>query len=180
MGKILEFKWTVSRAQDSYGYNIVTLYVDGTKVSRCNGGGYDMQGTCLGDWVARHFEKEILGLKTEFYGLTFHDPNFNPGKAVLEDGKTVEEKELKGESLGLDRYQQFYKASNPLPTERHIIPLINGACGFSSVERVLTAIGYHLRWIPTRKRDDSLYELVKEGVDSELLIPESIISALSG
>ena len=48
-GAVLTFKWTVSRGRDSYGYNIVTLRVDGDKVSSCNGGGYDMKGTCLGN-----------------------------------------------------------------------------------------------------------------------------------
>lgn len=46
--KVLQFKWTISRGRDTYGYNICSLYVDGKKVSGCSGGGYDMMGTCLG------------------------------------------------------------------------------------------------------------------------------------
>lgn len=151
---VLEFVWTVSRARDSYGYNIMTLYVDGKKVAQCNGGGYDMKGTVLAHWVASTFKEQLLGLKEEFYGLTFHDPTFNPRKAVVE-GETVEEREKAGKSLGLERYQAFYSASSKLPTEKHVIPQIDGATGFSSVERILKAIGYFLKWVPNRgsKRD---------------------------
>ena len=145
----LEFKWTVSRAQDTYGYNVMTLYVDGEKKARCNGGGYDMKGRVLGNWVASRFREELLKLKPEFYGLTFHDPNYDPGKEVIE-GQTVEDREKEGKSFGLERYQSFYSASSKIPTERHTIPSINGACGFSSVERILKAIGYSLRLLPTR------------------------------
>jgi len=153
----LVFKWGVSRGRDTYGYTICSLYVDGNKVASCNGGGYDMKGTCLGDWIARKFEKELLNLEIpwrtrngekvqEYYGLTFHDPNFDPGKALI-DGKTVAEREADGESIGLERYQSFYRASSRVPTERHIVPLIDGACGFSSVENILNAVGYAIKYI---------------------------------
>jgi len=93
----LVFKWGVSRGRDTYGYRICSLLVDDTKVSMCNGGGYDMKGTCFGDWVAHKFKDELLKLEIpwgtrngekvqEYYGLTFHDPNYDPGKAVI-DGK---------------------------------------------------------------------------------------------
>tara|TARA_R100000734_G_C3208914_1_gene24830 strand:+ start:39 stop:515 length:477 start_codon:yes stop_codon:yes gene_type:complete len=131
----LKFKWTVSKAVNTYGYNICTLLVNGDKVSRCNGGGYDMQGTCLGDWIEREFKDELLQLKETFYGLTFHDPNWQPPLKIVE-------REKEGKSLGLERYQDFYKQSNDVPTKTHTIPLIDGACGINSVEKILNAIGY--------------------------------------
>ena len=33
----LKFKWTTSKAQDSYGYNVCTLLVNREKKARCNG-----------------------------------------------------------------------------------------------------------------------------------------------
>jgi hypothetical protein len=33
----LEFKWSVSKGRDTYGYDICSLYVDGKKVSSCYG-----------------------------------------------------------------------------------------------------------------------------------------------
>ncbi len=236
---ILEYKWTVSRGRESYGYNICSLYVDGKKVSSCNGGGYDMKGTALGNWIARKFEKELLALKPEdmpeqshwernaernvyececkkckyefrmeisselptcpicknskdmdvsivygtlgmndgkrvvdgryFYGLSFHDPDYDPGKAVIGEnctdrtitkdgeaiGMTVEEAEKEGKSLGLERYQAFYSASSKTPTERHIVPLIGGACGISSVEAIMKAIGCRLEFVSERSKSST-------------------------
>lgn len=63
--KTLEFKWTVSRGRDTYGYNICTLYTDGVKVARCNGGGYDMKGTCLGNFIAHAYADRLLALKPQ-------------------------------------------------------------------------------------------------------------------
>lgn len=168
----LEFKWTVSRGRDTYGYNICTLYVNGNRAARCNGGGYDMEGTVLGNWIAATFPDDLRKLTTEFYGLTFHDPNFDPGKAVVKgetvfdgpaDGKTVEQLEKEGKSFGLDRYQAFYSASSKLPTERHTVPLLDGGCGFSCMTKVGKAIGMTFERIPTRRRsDNSFYRVEKE------------------
>ncbi|RPI52623.1 MAG: hypothetical protein EHM49_05270 [Deltaproteobacteria bacterium] len=137
---LLEFKWTVSRGRDTYGYNICSLYVNGQKVSSCNGGGYDMEGTALGNWIARAFKNELLKLKIpmhrrngqdvqEYYGLSFHDPN--------------------------------YGASSKVPTERHTVPLIDGACGKSSVENILNAIGLELVYLKGT-RNLSLYRMIEK------------------
>ena len=131
----LKFKWTVSKAVNTYGYNICSLFVNGQKVSSCNGGGYDMQGTCLGEWIEREFKDELLQLKDNFYGLTFHDPNWQPSKEIIK-------REEDGEFCDLERYQDFYKQSSDLPTEKHTIPVINGAYGVNSVERILESVGY--------------------------------------
>lgn len=147
----LHFRWTTSKARDSYGYNRCTLFVDDAKAAACNGGGYDLKGTCFGNWVAETFPNELRQMGKKFYGLTWHDPDFDPGKAVPADapclgdetdkGKTVDQLEKEGKSAGLERYQQFYKASNDTPTERHTVPLIDGACGFSCVQQIFKAIG---------------------------------------
>jgi hypothetical protein len=106
-----------------------------------------------------------------FYGLTFHDPDYNPGKAIIgkdavdrtmgkgSDGKTVEEAEAAGESLGLERYQAFYSASSRVPTKTHKVPLIDGGCGFSSVEKIMEAIDLHLEYVPTRGKKTHIYRL---------------------
>lgn len=252
----LEFKWTTSRARDSYGYNVCTLFADGRKVGRCNGGGYDMKGTCLGSYIDTFFADRLRALKPEdmptqshwepeekpsrhcenedcsheyrklldakilrgnvnptcyvigpglvdrysdneaeskcphcgeqtqyaysegktvddgryFYGLTFHDPDFNPGKAIIgtdchdrtmskddETGKTVEQAETEGKSMGLERYQAVYRASSKHASPTHRIPRIDGACGFSSVERIVKAIGLSLEYMATRSH---IYRLV--------------------
>ncbi len=59
----VEFRWTTSRGRDTYGYTICTLYVDGDRVARCNGGGYDMKGTCFGNFLASHYADRLRALK---------------------------------------------------------------------------------------------------------------------
>ncbi len=77
--KYLRLKWSVSRARETEGYNICTLW-DGDKRYSCNGGGYDMIGTVFGDWLFRQAPREISQLdEKEFYGLN---------KRADEDGNT--------------------------------------------------------------------------------------------
>lgn len=109
-----------------------------------------------------------------FYGLTFHDPNFDPGKAVIgsgcddrtltagdngSEGRTVAEAEAAGNSFGLERYQAVYRASSKFPTARHTVPSIDGACGMSSVMEIARAIGLDLRQIHNSAKLD-IYEIV--------------------
>ena len=168
MEKTLEFKWTVSKGRQTYGYNICTLRVDGKKVSSCNGGGYDMNGTVLGDWIAKEFSNELTKLEIpwtkrngddvqEYYGLSFHDPNYDPGKTII-DGETIEQREKDGKSVGLERYQSFYSASSRIPTKNHTVPLLDGGCGFSSMERIINAIGYKLKYI-YKAKNTTVYSL---------------------
>ena len=149
--KTLEVKWATSRAQDTYGYTVCTLYVDGVKVARCNGGGYDLEGTVLGDYIAAAFPDRLRKVKTALYGLTFHDPTFDPGKAEAENGKTVEEAEAAGESLGLARYQAFYAASSKVPTKRHTAPDIDGACG--TAKDIARAVGLTIKQVARTNRN---------------------------
>ena len=124
MEKVLKFKWTVSRGRDTYGYNICSLYVDGNKVSSCDGGGYDMKGTALGNWITDIFQDKLRKLPANygsgdngngFYGLSFYND------------KT--KKRQHRWSKNVDR------------------AYIDGACGFSSVQRILEAMKMNLKYI---------------------------------
>lgn len=149
----LRFRWGTSRGRDTYGYAICTLFVNGDKRASCNGGGYDMKGTSLGIWIAETFPDRLNKLiDKEYYGLTFHDPNYDPGKAKI-GNETVEDREAAGKSLGLERYQAFYSASSKLPTERHTVPSLDGACGFECMVRVLEAIGGKLEYIDQTNKE---------------------------
>ncbi len=142
------------------GYPQCNLNVGGDKVARCNGGGYDMVGTCFGDWVAATFVPQLNKLTTKFYGLTFHDPNFDAAKVVVkETGRTVEEMEKAGTSLGLDRYQQTMWASSPVPTATHTEPQIDGGCGLDAVRTIFEAIGGKIKWVKDRRPNGSDYEV---------------------
>lgn len=135
MEKVLTFKWTVSRGRDTYGYNICSLYVDGDKVSSCNGGGYDMKGTALAEWMESQFSEQLKGLTcnygsgddTEgFYGLGFRGPAPDYEQS--------------------NHYRDGFAIS------------LHGGCGFSSMERILNAIGYKLKYI-TESRNETTYLL---------------------
>ena len=166
----LVFKWGISKGRDTYGYTNCVLWVNEKKVAMCNGGGYDMQGTIFGNWVANNFKEELNELKIpmnkrndkniqEYYGLSFHDPNYDPNNEII-NGETVKEREKAGKSIGLERYQSFYKKSSNIPTERHTIPSINGACGFSSVEKIIKGLGYKLKYIDSSAKQ-TIYLLIK-------------------
>ena len=246
VGKVVEIKWGTSKGRDTYGYTTAALYYDGRKVAACNGGGYDMRGTVVGDWITDTMTPALLKLKPEvmpehshwqperarycagkcreaaieararkdgtaeelpklaedcwecphcggetypsrdgktvkdgryFYGLTFHDPHFNPAKAVVgkdcsdrtlakdgSNGQTVAEAEAAGVSFGLERYQAIYSASSKFPTRRHRVPSIDGACGLSSVETILRAVGLALKRLDRNEHRSSgpeLYEVVR-------------------
>jgi hypothetical protein len=153
-----EIKWTIQR---STGYNVCNLYVNDKKVASCNGGGYDMVGTVFGDWVAKTFPELLrTRIKKTFSGLSFHNPNFDPSKAeVPGTGKTVEELEKTGESLGLDRYQAACQASSRLPTEVHTVPYIDGAYGFEAVTPIFEAIGGGIKQDRRTRNDGAVYNI---------------------
>ena len=144
--KIAKFKWAVSKARDTYGYNVCTLYVDNKKVARCNGGGYDMEGTCFGRYLQQEFSDRLVKLTTQYTGLRFNDPDFDPGQVVI-DGMTIDEREQTGISLGLERYQADHSASLPIPTERHHVPLLDGGCGMDEMFKIANAIGIDVLYI---------------------------------
>lgn len=68
----LSIKWTVSKARDSYGYNVITLHDENTKY-KANGGGYDMVGTVFASWLWANYKQLIINTikprSQEFYGF---------------------------------------------------------------------------------------------------------------
>jgi len=70
-------KYGKSRARDSEGYPTCSLVESkGDMVVRKRfltvGGGYDLFGTVLGEWVAKRFYDKLNKLTVGFYGLKFH------------------------------------------------------------------------------------------------------------
>ncbi len=57
--KNLELKWTISRAEETYGWNILTL-IDGKRKYKVNGGGYDMQGSVFAQWLWYNYKEQIV------------------------------------------------------------------------------------------------------------------------
>lgn len=66
IGETLTIRWGTSRGADSYGYTTCSLRNHrGERVAACNGGGYDMRGTVIGNWIAATFPKELRALRSE-------------------------------------------------------------------------------------------------------------------
>ncbi len=87
------------------------------KVSFCNGGGYDMQGTVFGDWIEKEFQNEIKKLDPDkYYGMRVYDNKV----------------------------------------------IIDGACGFSSVESIVKALGYKVRFEQSTSINRQLVLMIKE------------------
>ena len=90
----IEIRYTTSRGAETYGWDICTLRIDGRRVASCKGGGYDMRGTCLADWIKKQFPNELRRLSpANYYGLSFRDPrakthrkHWRPGYVVGLDG----------------------------------------------------------------------------------------------
>lgn len=61
--KHLSLSWSVSRGRETYGYNICRLDDHETgKRYRCSGGGYDMVGTVIGQWLADHYQDRLVAI----------------------------------------------------------------------------------------------------------------------
>lgn len=125
----LTVSWSISRGRDTYGYNICRLDDANTdKRYRCHGGGYDMIGTVLGEWAQDTLQDRLLKLQDRAYSRV--------------DLDTMERTYNEGEHL----YGMTVLVENGVPRVS-----LDGACGQSSIERVLSAAGVTLRRTWNRK-----------------------------
>ena len=116
----LAVKWTVSKAQDTYNYNICTVQnLDTAEKFKSMGGGYDLLGSSVAKCIESTFQSKLLAIKDKAYYVfndklvcTSNDGSLYGFTLIIKDGV---------ESVALD-----------------------GACGISSMESVLNALGYTL------------------------------------
>jgi hypothetical protein len=126
MSRTLTISTGTSRGRDTYGYTIVRLRDSDTgKLYRCMGGGYDMVGTVLADWLTDVHQDALRTIRDRAYYIS-DTGRFAPSKNP--------------EALyGMTKY-----------TDGRVS--IDGACGVESVRRIATAAGVKLRSFPTRDR----------------------------
>ncbi len=120
---LLTFKWTVSRGRDTYGYNICSLYVDGSKIASVNGGGYDMQGSVLGQYLAKEYQPRLMAIADR-------------ASHVSTQGEDMQwQQERKDGLYGMTLIQ-------PRRLTAHVS--LDGACGESSMVKIAKAAGIEL------------------------------------
>lgn len=135
----LEFKWTTSRGQDTYGYNICSLWVDGYKRSSCMGGGYDMQGTAYGDWLEKDYQDRLKRIHYKSHTTVSPDAGY---QARLKEDPP-------GNLYGMTSYYD----KNGTVTKVHL----DGACGMRAMEDVGDAIGIKLTFQRRKRSDNTVY-----------------------
>jgi hypothetical protein len=131
--KQLHFKWTVSRGRDTYGYNICTLLVDGEKVGKTCGGGYDMQGTAFAEWLQGEYQAELIRLNNDKgINVRIPDNTYETSKGVIR------------------RYSLpgFYGMSLHVNPDSSVKVYLDGGCGMESMKTIAEALGITLKWNP--------------------------------
>lgn len=58
--KHLQIKYSISKAKDTYGYNVITLVDEKGKKFKTCGGGYDMIGTVVGEWLFANYKDKLI------------------------------------------------------------------------------------------------------------------------
>jgi hypothetical protein len=124
----IKLTWSISKAKDTYGYNRLTaLDLETKKKYVTVGSGYDMVGYVIGNLVADKLQN-YLGMLTPYYMVTHTNG--------------LQKTNASGAFYGLIFNQLTGKA------------IIDGACGLSSVIKIVEACGYQLKdGVNKKKRD---------------------------
>lgn len=128
----LKLSWAVSRGRDTYGYNICRLddSATGKRYKTC-GGGYDMVGTVLADWLADVMQDELKAIANDAYY-----------QVKKKDGACY------GHSNALYGMYAYYNEDGTINKVS-----IDGACGESSVIKIAEALGLRVEYDTQKKRN---------------------------
>ena len=118
----LALSWSISRGRDTYGFNICRLDShDSGKRYRCMGGGYDMTGTVVADWLASEHQDKLSAWVT-----------------------TIDLDNSRSDYLTT---RHPYYGVRVGSTSVHV----DGACGIECVIRIAEACGIELKRLSNRK-----------------------------
>ena len=134
MNHTLSISWSTSRGVDTYGYNICRLDDNRTgRRYRTCGGGYDMIGTVIGEWLADVYQSELQAI------------GHLAGVYYSKAGGYQSRRSADG--LGLVRAYLYGMTRND-DTGR---VTLDGACGTSTMIAIAEAIGLRFSWFGNRK-----------------------------
>ena len=128
---LLVWRWTTSRARNSYGWNICTLYADGEKVGSTCGGNYDMMGTAFGEFLENTYHDRLLKLHHRAGSRYSISPS---GEYKRLTTKKPHRWSNHGELYGLTAY---YKRGEKKPFKMSL----DGATGTESMWKIARKIG---------------------------------------
>ena len=128
---LLVWRWTTSRARNSYGWNICTLYADGEKVGSTCGGNYDMMGPAFGEFLENTYHDRLLKLHHRAGSRYSISPS---GEYKRLTTKNAHRWSNHGELYGLTAY---YKRGEKKPFKMSL----DGATGTESMWKIARKIG---------------------------------------
>lgn len=140
---VLRYDWSTSRGRDTYGYNLLTLREGGYKVASTCGGGYDMMGTVLADFLVSTYPIRLAALAKVRAMETWDKIQ----------GKTTKHSVILS-TFTKARIPKRVDRPNP-DAKRDILygltyysatdeAVLDGECGLSSVHEVYKALGLEL------------------------------------
>lgn len=129
----LTLSWSTSRGRDTYGYNICRLDDTATgKRYRTAGGGYDMIGTVIGEWLA-DVHQERLSAIADRAGSWCDKAN------GYQHHRNEHGNPARGYFYGMVRNDDTGRIS------------LDGACGVRCMTDVAAAIGLDMQWVGNRR-----------------------------
>lgn len=142
----LTLTWSTSKAADTYGYNRLTLRASGGYRTVTCGGGYDMKGTVVGDWLQDTYQDRLRAIASRA-GVSWSKPagaSWSKASGYVSKPHRWEggpEDSLYGMSVCTDDGRVT----------------LDGGCGMRSMEEVAAAIGVHLYSTVDRKGNATGY-----------------------
>ena len=92
-----QFRWTTEKTR-IHSFKICNLYINGLKTSSCYGGGFDVEGHILAEYLQDNFQNRLFSIKNDWKGILV-----DRGKIRLDGGgygKTAMIKIM--QAIGLD------------------------------------------------------------------------------
>ena len=147
---VIRFTWSTSRGRDTYGYNLLTLWEDGRRVASQCGGGYDMTGAAVADWLESAYPVRLLALARERAGSTITRNEGQSGYTYTSHTSRYNRKPNPNKRKAGNQRFDIYEP-DPNYKEEALSGLsfdatkgtagLDGSCGIQSVEKVISAIG---------------------------------------
>ena len=136
----LSLTWSISRGRETYGYNIARLdsSATGARYRTC-GGGYDMVGTVIGQWLESDYQDRLQALAVALR------------EDLVDCGYSV--KGYLGHPTKL--YGLTVKPNGTVS--------LDGACGINAMIDVAEALGIELVWTGNRKGHTKGYFMIDHG-----------------